>query len=214
MFKVRRVPGYGLIDADYGRRLRTASRTDGPILMLTLTKFLPGNPTAADSNDGAGSYAASSYAPITLLASVGAELRFVADVVAGSADWDRVAVVGYPSRQSFIDLAVRPDFQGWHARNRERVARTTVLGTLPLNSLPAEVDPRRILLEIWHGAVPDRVADGPVAVCDVEGTIIGDGRQWSGARYTAIALGTALPLQEPSADYQALLLAPRIMRCR
>lgn len=209
------MPRYGRVDSEYSHRLRwTAGRADGPIYMLNLTKFSPGNPAAVDANDGSGRYAASSYAPIPLLGSVGAALCFVADVVAGSADWDRVAVVGYRSRQSFLDLAGRPDFQSWHERKQEGVDRTSVLGTLPLDSLPAEARLRRVLLEIWDGEVPDPVADGPAASFDVEGTIVGDGRHWSGARYTAIAAGTALPLQEPSTAYQALLLDPRIVRWR
>jgi hypothetical protein len=209
------VPRYGRIDSDYGRRLRSAAGLDdGPIYMLNLTKFLPGNPAAVDSHDGSGRYAASSYAPIPLLTSAGAALCFVADVVAGSADWDRVAVVGYPTRESFLDLSARPDFRGWHASKQAGVERTTVLGTLPVAGLPAEPGSSRILLEIWNGPEPEPVTDGPATPFEVEGTIVGDGRTWTGTRYTTIVPGTALPLQEPRPDYQALLLEPRIARWR
>jgi len=209
------VARYGRIDSDYGRRLRlTADQADGPVYMLNLTKFAPGNPAAFDTHDGSGRYAASSYAPIPLLASVGAALCFVAEVVAGSANWDRVAIVSYPTRASFLDLAGRPDFQAWHARKQAGVLLTSVLGMLPADGLPAGEGLRRALLELWNGTVPAVVADGPATAFDVEGTIIGDGRQWSGVRYTAIAAGTALPLHRPRPDYQALLLEPRISRWR
>jgi len=49
-------------------------------------------------------------------------------------------------------------------------------------------------------------------VFGVEGTVIGDGRTWSGARYTVIESGTPLPLVKAQAGYQALLLMPAIER--
>jgi hypothetical protein len=133
-------------------------------------------------------------------------------VLAGTGDWDRVAVVGYRTRRSFLALAGRHDFQEWHTNKLTEVERTTVIGTLPLRNLPAEAGPQRILLELWAGPVPDPLAGGRVAPFGVEGTIIGDGRHWNGARYTAIEPGTPLPLQPPRLDYLALLLEPRIVR--
>ncbi len=204
------MPRYGTIDGDYGLRLRTAAgAADGPIYMLNLTKYRP------EDGFGAGQFTGldvGRYAPIPLLAAVGASLCFVADVVAGTGDWDRVAVVCYPTRRSFLALAARRDFREWHTNKHADVERTTVMGTLPLRKLPAEADPRRMLLELWAGPVPHPVAGGPVTPFGVEGTIIGDGRQWNGARYTAIEPGTPLPLQPPRLDYLALLLEPRIVR--
>jgi hypothetical protein len=183
--------------------------------MLNLTKFLPsidfgfygGYDLTEDDVDA-------NYAPISLLNTVGAALCFVADVVASPGGWDRVAVVGYPTRRSFVELAAREDFQNWHERKQAGVERTAVFGTLPLRHLPVEASSPRILLELWDGLVPQPVAEGPATQFDVEGTIIGDGRQWTGARYTALEPGTALPLEPPPSDYQALLLEPRIVRWR
>ncbi len=208
------MPRYGTVDSNYGLRLRTAAgAADGPIYMLNLTKYRPeddcrvggdGHPTGVD--------AVGRYAPIPLLTAVGASLCLVADVLAGTGDWDRVAVVCYPTRRSFLALAARQDFQEWHANKQADVERTTVIGTLPLRNLPVQADPRRILLELWNGPVPHPIAGGPVTPFAVEGTVIGDGRRWNGARYTAIEPGTPLPLQPPRLDYLALLLEPRIVR--
>jgi hypothetical protein len=154
------------------------------------------------------------FAPIRMLASVGAVLCFAADVVAGSGDWDDVAVVGYPSRRSFIDLATRNDFQAWHAHKQSWLDRTTVMSLLPATDLPGLASTGRILLETWDGPVPPAIAYGEVAEFDVEGTIVGDGRMWSGSRFTSIAPGTPLPLQEPRPEYEAMLLQPTVERWR
>jgi hypothetical protein len=207
------MPSYGLINRGYGQRLRAAaSAADGPIYMLSLTKYRPDSELRQRGPDVIGRDADRRYAPIPMLSSVGAALCFVADVVAGSGDWDRVAVVGYPSRRSFLQLAARRDFQDWHLRKEQGMMRTTVMGTLPAADLPAEARPRRILLEAWDGPEPAHVTGRPATAFDVEGTIIGDGRRWSGVRYTAIAPGVALPLIAASPDYQALLMTPTIER--
>jgi hypothetical protein len=71
-----------------------------------------------------------------------------------------------------------------------------------------------VLLEVWNGPEPAPLVAGCAARFDVEGTIIGDGRQWSGVRFTPIELGTALPLHPARFGYQALLLAPVLERWR
>jgi hypothetical protein len=86
------------------------------------------------------------------------------------------------------------------------------MGTVPVAVLPGQASTRRILLEVWDGPDPVPVANGEAVTFDVEGTIIGDGRNWARARYTVIEPGTPLPLQQPRPDYQALLLEPRIER--
>ena len=76
------------------------------------------------------------------------------------------------------------------------------------------LDNQRLLLEVWNGPEPAPLVPDSAARFDVDGTVIGDGRQWSGVRYTTIALGTALPLHPPRFGYQALLLAPVLERWR
>ena len=205
---------YGLIDAEYAMRLReTAGDVDGPIYMLGLTRLRPGTDTSPRGLPALGRDTLSEFAPIPLLSAVGAALCLAASVVASSPDWDRVGVVSFPSRRSFLELADRRDFREWHARKVESVERMTVLGTLPAEGLPA-VDCQRLLLEVWNGPEPTPLVTEPTARFDVEGTVVGDGRQWSGIRYTAIELGTALPLHPPRFGYQALLLAPALERWR
>jgi hypothetical protein len=180
--------------------------------MLNLTRYFSGRELWPEVEHLGNSNGADDYAPISLLTAVGASLCFMADVVASSGGWDLVTIVDYPTRQSFLELGQRRDFREWHMRKQATIERTTVLAMLPVRKLPAESACGRIVLELWHGAAPDLLAAGPATSFDVEGTVIGDGRHWSGARYTVIEPGTPLPLQLPGPGYQALLLEPRIVR--
>ena len=206
------MPRYGQIDSDYAGRLRS-SRVDGPIYMLGMEKLRP-DAGQRSLRALAGRRADHSYAPIPLLAGAGAALCFAAEVVASSGGWDRVAVIGYPTRRSFVELAYQPQFLDWHAAKEVRLEHTMVMGMLPVGSLPGPAGSGRILLEAWAGPTPALLAPGPATVFDVEGTVIGDGRQWSGIRYTPIESGTSLPLRATTPGYQALLLEPTIERWR
>ena len=117
-------PGYGKIDKEYGRRLATTPPAeDGPVWMLNLMKY---HTVAqyADDRDVAisGQEADDLYSPVDVLAEIGAEPVFFADVdtqlLGESPMWDRVAVVKYPTRRSFIDMQSRPDFQAKHVHSR------------------------------------------------------------------------------------------------
>jgi len=181
--------------------------------MLGLEKFrsdVTERPVRAVARSGADQ----SYAPIPLLTTVGAALCFAAEVVASSGGWDRVAVIGYPSRQAFVRLAYEPQFLDWHAAKETRLERSMVMGMLPAGNLPGPASSGRILLEAWAGPTPALLTAGPATMFEVEGTVIGDGRQWSGIRYTPIASGTSLPLRAATPGYQALLLEPTIERWR
>jgi hypothetical protein len=80
------------------------------------------------------------YAPLGPLAAIGAEVVFFADVdqqLLGAAPaWDRVGVVKYPTRRSFIEMQSRPDFQRQHAHKEAGMEQTIVMGCLPME-LPA-----------------------------------------------------------------------------
>jgi hypothetical protein len=205
------VPPYGRIDSDYGKRLMSPA-ADGPIYMLNLTRFRPEMPFVRHASGAASGFEADARAaPLDVLAEVGARLCFVADVVASLANWHRVAVVGYPSRRSFVAMAGRYDFMSWHHNMSAGVEEAVVLGILPTGLLP-EPSTSWTLLETWTGPEPAPVAGGSVSEFAVEGTLVGDGRQWSGVRYTAIEPGTPLPLEPATAGYDALLLEPTIER--
>jgi hypothetical protein len=204
------VPAYGAVDADYDMRLRAAADSgDGPVYMLSLAQFwsgsgqLFGRESSRDPD--------SRYVPIPLLTAVGASLCFVADVVAGSDGWERVGVIRYPTRQAFIALNGRSDTRDWNATKERRAERAIMLGLVPTGGLPSELS-QRVLLEVWQGPAPEPIAAGTATEFEVEGTYIGDGRQWNGARYTALDPGTALPLEPARFGYLAVLVEPVIER--
>lgn len=206
------MPRYGLIDSDYGMKL-SASESCDPIYMLNLMKYRPEADYGAGGERGVtGQDADCRYAPLEVLLAAGVTLSFLADVVASQAGWDRVGVVRFPTRQSFVHMLWRRDFQDRHRHREAGLDQIIIMGTLPVSELPVASNTRRILLEVWDGSAPSELADGQAVGFDVEGTIIGDGRHWSGARYTVIEQGTPLPLQQPRQDYQALLLEPRVER--
>src|SRR5262249_53845515 len=120
---------------------------------------------------------------------------------------------GFPSRRSFLELTDNREFRAWSVRNLELNERIMVLGTLPTGGLPA-ADNQRMLLEMWHGPEPPPLVSGPAARFDVDGTVVGDGRQWGGVRYPPFELGPPLPLQPARFGYQALLLQPLLERWR
>ena len=201
---------YGLVDPDYAARLRSiAVDSDGPIYMLTVTSFRPdsgqnfGRPSILDPD--------SRYAPQGMFSAVGASLCFMADVVAGVGGWDRVGVVRYPTRRAFMALTDQQDTKEWNAMKERRADRMILVGLMPSGDLPSALA-QRILVEVWHGPTPEPIAAGTATEFDVEGTYIGDGRQWSGARYTPIDPGTALPLEPARFGYLALLVEPIIER--
>jgi hypothetical protein len=204
------VSTYGLVDADYSTHLRTvADHSDGPIYMLSLTRFRPDSGQLLGRS--AGLDPDSRYIPIPLLSAVDASLCFVADVVAGAGGWNRIGVIRYPTRRAFLELGDRSDTREWNARKEERTERMIMLGLVPTGSLPVEHS-QRGFLEVWHGPAPGPIAAGTAVEFEVEGTFLGDGRQWSGARYTAIDPGTALPLDPARFGYLAVLVEPVIER--
>lgn len=217
---------YGQIDQEYGRRLATTEPAeDGPVWMLNLMRY---HEVAQydDGRDGfiSGQEADDLYSPVDVLADIGAEPVFFADVDAqllgDSPTWDRVAVVRYPTRRSFIDLQTRDDFKAKHVHKEAGMAETFVIGCQPIGSPSDDLDPATF--PAWDDVPhPPTAEDGPVTVLHlirfhpgqadaemvsyqnhaadvavphgvrisgwfgVEGTIVGDGRQWDQARFNA-----------------------------
>ena len=201
---------YGLVDADYETRLRAAAGTvDGPVYMLSLARFRSGSGQVFGRESSRDPD--SRYVPIPLLTTVGASLCFVADVLAGSGGWQRVGVIRYPTRRAFLALNDRSDTRDWNATKERRAERAIMLGLVPVAGLPGDLS-ERVLIEVWHGPTPPQLTAGSPTEFEVEGTYIGDGRQWSGVRYTAIDPGTALPLEPARFGYLAVLVEPVIER--
>ncbi len=160
---------YASIDHDYAARLQAAEPDDdGPVWMVNLMAYkeravyADGRPTELT-----GMEADDRYAPFAELAAIGAEVVFVATVEAqllgDSPAWDRVGVVRYPSRRSFMDMQAREDFQAAHVHKEAGMRETIVMAGLPLDvpDIPADA-PRWD--EVAHPTTAD---DGPVMVLHV-----------------------------------------------
>ncbi len=162
-------PRYGTVDRDYAIRLATTPPDeDGPVWMVNLMKYRD----VADYADGresaiSGREADDLYTPLESLASVGAEIVFAADVVdqllGDSPRWDRVAVVRYPTRQAFIEMQSRPDFQRQHVHKDAGMEQTFVIGCQPMPSPDAGLE-RPDWGDVAHPPTDD---DGPVVVIHV-----------------------------------------------
>ena len=142
------MPNYGQIDHEYGLKLATTSPDDdGPVWMVNLMRYK----AQAEYVDGreselSGREADDAYTPVGPLGAVGAEIVFVADVedqfLGDEPKWDRIAVVKYPTRASFIAMQQRDDFQQAHEHKEAGMAETIVIGSLPLEvpTAPFQVD--------------------------------------------------------------------------
>lgn len=219
-------PPYGTLDTEYAARLAsTPAEDDGPVWMLNLMSYHE----VAQYADGrpdqiSGREADDRYSPLEILADLGAELVFAAEVdsqlLGDSPSWDRVAMVKYPTRRSFIDMQARPDFQAKYVHKEAGMAETIIAGCQPIGSPADDIDPAT--LPDWADvAHPPTDEDGSVVVLHlirfhpgeadgemvsyqraaaesavphgvrisgwfgVEGTVVGDGRQWDQARFNA-----------------------------
>jgi hypothetical protein len=134
-----RRPRYGTVDREYGMKLATTPPDeDGPVWMVNLMKYRE----VADYSDGrdsaiSGREADDLYTPRESLAAIGAEIVFGGEVdqqLLGDAPiWDRVGVVKYPTRRSFIEMQSRPDFQRQHVHKDAGMAETIVIGCQPFD---------------------------------------------------------------------------------
>ncbi len=164
-------PRYGTVDPDYAMKLATtAPENDGPVWMVNLMKYRD----VADYADGrestiSGREADDRYTPLGSLAAVGAEIVFAGEVdqqlLGDSPIWDRVGVVKYPTRRSFIEMQSRPDFQELHAHKDAGMAQTIVIGCQPIEVPTAPVGTEPI--DWAHVAHPPTADDGPVMVVHV-----------------------------------------------
>jgi hypothetical protein len=106
----------------------------------------------------------------------------------------------------------RRDFQEKHTHKDAGMDHTIVMGTLPSGDLPRRAKPHRLLLEVWQGDEPSPLVPTTAAGFTVEGTIVGDGRSWAGARWTTMAADLEVVLPARSPEHQVLVLQPAIDR--
>ena len=132
------MPGYGTIDHEYGVKLATTDPADdGPVWMVNLMKYKE-RAEYADGSDGgrSGREADDEYTPTGPLKAVGAKIVYVAEVDAtplgDGTQWDRVAIVKYPTRRAFIEMQERKDFQDKHVHKEAGMDKTFVIGCQPM----------------------------------------------------------------------------------
>ena len=205
---------YGTINRDYGIQLvKTDPETDTGIYMLNFMKYRE-RAVYDGQADGAvsGREADDRYAPVDVLAAIGAHMCFLADVVTASEDWDRIAVVRYATRRSFVEMQNRDDFKQKHVHKEAGMDHTTIMGTVPAAAPPASAKPNHLLIEAWKGSTPAPVVGGASTGFTVEGTIIGDGREWDGVRYTEVDAGTEVDCSGATPQHMLVVVKPVIER--
>ena len=192
---------YGTIDKDYAVQLATRPpEDDGPIYMVNLMKY---HEVAQYTQDASvdkpisGREADDRYNPASILAKIGATIVFVGDVVSnrpGDEDWDRIAVVRYATRKSFIDMQSRRDFSDKHVHKAAGMQRTIIVSCRPEDEeldrrgRPRTDDARLVVMVVRR--TDDRASAFsaiPGAVnLSAEGTIVGDGRSWDTVQFVAV----------------------------
>lgn len=220
---------YGKIDKDYAISLATREpENDGPIYMVNLMKYR----TVAEYQGGeheqvSGREADDKYNPASVLNKIGADMLFVADVASndvGLGDWDRIAVVRYPTRRSFVEMQQRKDFAEKHVHKAAGMERTIITCCRPDDtSLDTEGRPNPRDLRTRHVVMlvlgPDaKTTDVPTGATSFtsEGTVIGDGRAWNQVHFveakdarTARSIADHYAANDPASTY-VLTLHPSI----
>ena len=220
---------YGTIDKQYAISLATrAPDDDGPIYMVNLMKYR----AVATYGDGSqevvsGREADDKYNPSSVLNKIGADMLFVADVVSndfGVGDWDRIAVVRYPTRRSFVEMQQRKDFADKHVHKAAGMERTIITCCRPHDvSLdergrpgPPDMRTRHVAMVVLGPDAANRSMPRGAASFDSEGTVIGDTRGWSSVHFVELdddasksALLSTYAANDPRSTY-VLTLAPSI----
>ena len=187
---------YGTIDRDYVATLAAMDPSDdGPVWMVNLMRYRE-QAVYADGRDTdlTGREADDRYAPFGPFREVGAELVFLADVeeqlVGDDQTWDRIAVVRYPTRRSFLDMQDLPEYVELHEHKEAGMEFTIVMGTEPVATGPGTAADGSLVLRVRRvadggaGAEPDGVT--PVAHFTVDGVILGDARTWNDVRFDRV----------------------------
>ena len=192
---------YGHIDKDYAMALATrAPEDDGPIYMVNLMKY---HEVAQYTDDAgvdkpiSGREADDRYNPSSILGKIGATIVFVGDVVGnhvGTEDWDRIAIVRYATRKSFIDMQTRKDFGEKHVHKAAGMQRTVIVCCRPEDpslderGRPKTDDDRLVAMVVRRTESRSAAFAALPGATNfaAEGTIIGDGRTWDTVQFVPI----------------------------
>ncbi len=109
------------------------------------------------------------YAPTRTLRAIGATPVFFGTVdqqlLGDVPRWDRIGVVKYPTRRSFIEMQSRADFQKSHEHKEAGMERTIVMGCQPM---PFPTAPAGVTEVDWVDVpYPPTADDGAVTVLHV-----------------------------------------------
>lgn len=177
---------YGTVNFEYAADLAGREpAADGPIFMVNFMKYRAvadyvrgeGAPASAEIS---GMEADDKYAPTEVLADIGADVAFFGRIVAQGDDeeWDRMGIVRYPTRRSFIEMQSRRDFKEKHVHKEAGMDYTIVCGALPVAGHQAIERRNHVTFRLAAG--PTEVQPSATqAVLAIEGTILGDGRAWN-----------------------------------
>ena len=129
---------YGQMDLDFAARaIELSPEEDGPIWMVNLMAYKKKAVYDGVESDIDGKEADNRYNPIDVLIKIGASFAYVGDVIEQSPNpaphWDRIAVVKYPTRRSFVEMGARKDFQEKHVHKQAGMDQTIVCGCLPVS---------------------------------------------------------------------------------
>lgn len=192
---------YGHIDKAYAMALAArAPEDDGPIYMVNLMKY---HEVAQYTDDAgvdkpiSGREADDRYNPSSILGKIGATIVFVGDVVGnhvGTEDWDRIAIVRYATRKSFIDMQTRKDFGEKHVHKAAGMQRTVIVCCRPEDpslderGRPTTDDDRLIAMVVRRTESRSAAFAALPGTTNfaAEGTIIGDGRTWDTVQFVPI----------------------------
>jgi hypothetical protein len=145
------------------------------------------------------------YNPASVLNKIGADMVFIGDVTGnftGAEDWDRIAVVRYATRKSFIDMQARKDFSEKHVHKNAGMQRTVIVCCRPEDTSIDTRERPTPSLELRTVAMivrqtPQRdaaFAALPEAVnFAAEGTIVSDGRMWDTVQFIPVQSADEVP---------------------
>lgn len=203
---------------------------DGPFWALNLMKYRE-RAIGADGTvqERSGLEADNEYNPSAQIEAVGGRMVLVAPVETqlrgDGIAWDRVAIVLYPTRMSFIEMSNRDDFKKQHEHKNAGMETTIVVASMPRDDEPAPTDVSssvgtgdRLLLQLVVDADAPDLADDidstRIGRFVVEGRIFGDDREWAEARWDRISADAAASLADQDTvrdpDAYVLVLSPQL----